>query len=337
MKAVRLHDARDLRVEDIQRLGSPQAGHVIIDVRAAGICGSDIHNFQTGQWISRRPSTAGHEFCGRISAVGEGVETPAVGDLVAIDSRYYCGHCAACVSGRTNVCENLGFVGEVCDGGFAEQAELPARLVFRHDPALPPPVAAMAEPLAVALHAIRRLNAPAGEAVLVIGAGTIGGLCGLGLSHLHEGQLLFADMSADRARMVADACNGSVVALDKAEIRQALGDRRLRYAIDATGSVAAIAQGLDVLDGGGALALVGIGHGKLDLDPTTLVEREIALVGCHAYEREFEEAIALLPALQSTLLQFCEILDSLDEMPDAYKRLIERRSDKLKTIIRVAD
>jgi (R,R)-butanediol dehydrogenase/meso-butanediol dehydrogenase/diacetyl reductase len=337
MKAVRLHDARDLRVEDIEWPGQPQAGHVIVDIRAAGICGSDIHNFQTGQWISRRPSTAGHEFCGRISAVGEGVDTLAIGDLVAIDSRYYCGRCAACLSGRTNVCESLGFVGEVCDGGFAEQAELPARLVFRHDPALPPALAAMAEPLAVALHAIKRLNAPEGEAVLVIGAGTIGGLCGLALSHLHEGRLLFADMSADRARMVADACNGSVVALDKAEIRQALSDQRLRYAIDATGSVSAIAKGLDVLDGGGALALVGIGHGKLDLDPTTLVEREIALVGCHAYERELEDAIALLPELQSALLQFVEILDSLDEIPDAYERLIERRSNKLKTIIRVAD
>lgn len=337
MKAVRLHDALDLRVEDVERPGLPRAGHVIIDVRAAGICGSDIHNFQTGQWISRRPSTAGHEFCGRISAVGEGVEALAVGDLVAIDSRYYCGECAACTSGRTNVCENLGFVGEVCDGGFAEQTEIPARLVFRHDVALLPSVAAMAEPLAVALHAVKRLNAPAGEAVLVIGAGTIGGLCGLLLSHLHDGKLLFADMNAERATMVADACKGAVTALDKAEIRKALNDGRLRFAIDATGNVAAIAKGLDVLDGGGALALVGIGHGKLDLDPTTLVEREIALIGCHAYEGELEEAIALLPKLQDQLGAFSEILGSLDDIPAAYNRLIERRTTKLKTIIRVAD
>lgn len=337
MKAVRLHDALDLRIEDIDRPGLPAAGHVIVDVRAAGICGSDIHNFRTGQWISRRPSTAGHEFCGRVTAIGDGVTNLAVGDLVAVDSRYYCGHCAACTSGHTNVCEKLGFVGEVCDGGFAEQAELPARLVFRHDLSLDPAVAAMAEPLAVALHAVRRLNAPTGEAVLLIGAGTIGGLCGLLLSHLHDGKLLFSDMNADRAKMVASVCDGRAVALDKAEVREALNHGRLRYAIDATGSTAAIANGIDLLDGGGALALVGIGHGKIELDPNILVEREIALVGCHAYERELEEAIVLLPRLQGQLLEFSEILGSLDDIPDAYNRLIERRSEKLKIIIRVAD
>ena len=83
MKAVRLHDAMDLRVEEVERPGAPPAGFVTLDVRAAGICGSDLHNYRTGQWISRRPSTAGHEFCGRVTAVGEGVGDLSVGDLVA--------------------------------------------------------------------------------------------------------------------------------------------------------------------------------------------------------------------------------------------------------------
>ncbi|MDL2408426.1 alcohol dehydrogenase catalytic domain-containing protein [Rhizobium calliandrae] len=337
MKAVRLYDALDLRVEEVTRPSSPPAGYVTIDVRAAGICGSDIHNFRTGQWISRRPSTAGHEFCGRVSAVGNGVEDVLIGDFVAADSRFYCGQCEACKSGRTNVCEHLGFVGEVCDGGFAEQVELPARLVFKHDPSLDPLVAAMAEPLAVALHAVRRLNPPQGEAVILIGCGTIGGLCGLLLSHLHDGKLLFADLNGNRAEMVAGICGGSVVALDKSQARAALGDARLRYAVDATGSTRAIAQGIDLLDGGGAFALVGISHGKLDLDPNILVEREISLLGCHAFEGELGDAIALLPKLQSSLLQFSEVLNSLDEIPDAYRRLMDGRTNKLKTIIRIAD
>jgi len=153
MKAVRLHDALDLRVEDVGDPGPPPAGYATVDVRAAGICGSDLHNFRTGQWISRRPSTAGHEFCGRVAAVGDDVEDLKVGDLVAVDSRFYCGRCEACLSGHSNVCDHLGFVGEVCDGGFAERANLPARLLHKHDPSLDPATAAMAEPLAVALHA----------------------------------------------------------------------------------------------------------------------------------------------------------------------------------------
>lgn len=337
MKAVRLYDAFDLRAEEVDRPPSPPAGWVTIDVRAAGICGSDIHNYRTGQWITRRPSTAGHEFCGRVCAVGEGVEDLAIGDLVVADSRFFCGDCEACKSGRTNVCEHLGFLGEVCDGGFAEQAQLPARLVHKHAPSLDPVVAAMAEPLAVALHAIRRLNPPKGEAVVVIGCGTIGGLCGLLLSHLHTGKLLFADVNRARAEMVASLCEGSVVALDKAQVRTALGNARIRYGLDATGNTKAIAQGIDLLDGGGAFALVGISHARLDLDPNLLVEREISLIGCHAFEDELPDAIALLPKLQSSLLQFSEVLGTLDDIPEAYANLINGHSTKLKTIVRIAD
>lgn len=337
MKAVRLHDAMDLRVEEVERPPPPPPGFVNIEVRAAGICGSDLHNFRTGQWISRRPSTAGHEFCGRISAIGEDIQGLAVGDHVAADSRVYCGACPACLSGRTNICENLGFVGEVCDGGFAAEVQLPALLVVHHEPALDPAVAAMAEPLAVALHAVRRLNAPSGEPVLLIGCGTIGGLAGLLLSRLHRGQLLFADLNAGRAETVARICNGTVVGLAADDIAGQLAGKRLRYALDATGSIKAIAEGLGFLSGGGALALVGISHGRLDLDPNILVEREIALLGCLAYKDELEEAVALLPELQSSLLQFSDILDSLDEVPAAYSRLLEGRTEKLKTIVRIAE
>ncbi len=337
MKAVRLHDAMDLRVEEVERPGAPPAGFVTLDVRAAGICGSDLHNYRTGQWISRRPSTAGHEFCGRVTAVGEGVGDLSVGDLVVADSRFWCGECASCKSGRPNVCEALGFVGEVCDGGFAEAVQLPARLLVRHAASVPAKVAAMAEPLAVALHAVRRLAPRAGEPVLVVGCGTIGGLAALLLSDLHDGPLVLADRNAARTEVVARLTGGRPVALDAGAIASALGGARLRYAIDATGSTAAIAQALHLLHGGGTLALVGISHGRLDFDPNILVEREIALVGCHAFAEELPEAVALLPRLADRLDRLCEVLPSLDAVPDAYIRLLRGEAAALKTIVAIAD
>ncbi|MBR0557871.1 zinc-binding dehydrogenase [Ciceribacter sp. L1K23] len=336
MKAVRLFDAKDLRVEEVAAPATPPAGFVNIEVRAAGICGSDLHNYRTGQWISRRPSTAGHEFCGRVTAVGDGVSDFSVGDVVSADSRIWCGTCPACTSGRSNVCEALGFVGEVCDGGFAEAVQLPARLLVRHDAELPAHIAAMAEPLAVALHAVRRLAVPAGEPVLVIGCGTIGGLSALLLSRLHDGPLLLADLNAEKADLVASVTGGSVVGLDKDEIETALSGGRLRHALDATGSIQAIARALDLLSGGGALALVGISHGKLDFDPNVLVEREISLVGCHAFADELPEAVGLLADLAPALQRFIEVLPSLDDVPKAYERLLRGESKALKTIIEVA-
>ncbi|NML76631.1 alcohol dehydrogenase catalytic domain-containing protein [Rhizobium sp. S-51] len=336
MKAVRLHDAKDLRVEEVTAPAPPPPGFVNLDVRAAGICGSDLHNYRTGQWISRRPSTAGHEFCGRVTAVGEGVSDLAVGDVVSADSRMWCGTCPACTSGRSNVCEALGFVGEVCDGGFAEEVQLPARLVLRHDPALSPHIGAMAEPLAVALHAVRRLAVPVGEPVLVVGCGTIGGLSALLLSRLHDGPLLVADLNAEKAALVAGVTGGAVVGLDRAKIETALSGGRLRHALDATGSIQAIARALDLLSGGGALALVGISHGKLDFDPNILVEREISLVGCHAFADELPEAVRLLGDLAPALQRFIEVLPALDDVPGAYERLLRGESRALKTIIEVA-
>ncbi|WP_394886028.1 zinc-binding dehydrogenase (plasmid) [Mesorhizobium sp. AaZ16] len=330
MKAARLHAAGDLRVEDVPSPGEPGPGWVRLRVTAAGICGSDLHNFRTGQWISRAPSIVGHEFAGEVTAVGAGVSQLAPGDRVVADSRFWCGECPACRAGRHNVCSKLGFVGEVCDGGFADEAELPARLLLRYDPALDPAIAAMAEPLAVALHALRRLSAPAKAPVLVAGCGPIGGLAALLLSRLGEGPVLVADRNAARADLVAEVTGASVVALDALP-----GDLNLRHAIDATGSVLVMAGLLDLMAGGGTLALVGISHDRLDLDPNLLVEREIALVGCHAFADELAPAVAMLGDLAPALSRFVGEEIAIDDIPAAYQRLIAGAGGGLKTIVRM--
>ncbi|MBL8578395.1 MAG: alcohol dehydrogenase catalytic domain-containing protein [Mesorhizobium sp.] len=337
MKAVRLYAARDLRVEDIDPPGPPAPGWVTLRTTAAGICGSDLHNYRTGHWISRSPSTAGHEFAGVVTGLGDGVTGLAIGDTVVADSRFWCGECYACKSGRTNVCAKLGFVGEVCDGGFAELATLPARLVHRHDPGLDPAIAAMAEPLAVALHAIRKQAVPSGQPVLVIGCGTIGGFVALLLSRLHEGPVLVADRNAERASLVADVTGAKVADLDGQSIRDALGGQPLLYACDATGDGRVLKTTLDLLSGGGSIALVGIANAPVELDLNVLVERETALIGCHAFIDELPEAVALLPSLAPQLSRLIDTEIGLDEVPAAYERLLAGQSKGLKTIIRLGE
>ncbi|MEQ1951605.1 zinc-dependent alcohol dehydrogenase [Mesorhizobium yinganensis] len=336
MKAARLYAAGDLRVEEISLPGELEPGWVRLKVAAAGICGSDLHNFRTGQWISRSPSTAGHEFAGVITAVGEGVAGFSPGDPAVADSRFWCGACPNCRAGRKNVCETLGFVGEVCDGGFAEEVALPARLLVSHDPALDPRIAAMAEPVAVALHAIRRLNIPRGEPILIVGCGPIGGFAALLLSRLHDGLVLVADRNEARVKLVAEVTGAHPVTLDKGSVAALLGDSRpLRHALDATGSVPAIRALIDLLAGGGTLGLVGIAHQRLDLDPNLLVEREISLVGCHVYADELAEVVGLLPSLQPQLLRLIDEEIGIDDIPAAYRRLLSGQSAGLKTLIRM--
>jgi len=334
MKAARLYGPGDLRVEHIAPPGIPDAGWVKLRVDAAGICGSDLHNFRTGQWISRSPSTAGHELTGTVTAIGEGVDTVAVGDRVVADSRFWCGECAQCHAGRRHLCASLGFVGEVCDGGFAEQAVLPARLLHVVDAELDERVAAMAEPLAVALHAVRRLPKTAGP-VLVVGCGPIGGLAALLLSQSFAGAVLVADRNQARCDRVARVTGAKIVDLDRDAIAAATGNAPLLAAVEATGSIAAFTQLLGVLDSGSTVAMVGIFHGRLDIDPNLLVEREIALLGCHAFADELPDAMRMLGGLSEPLLALIDREIGLDDIPATYERLLAGQSDGLKTIIRM--
>jgi threonine dehydrogenase-like Zn-dependent dehydrogenase len=334
MKAARLYGSGDLRVEDIASPGFPDAGWVKLRVDAAGICGSDLHNFRTGQWISRSPSTAGHELTGTVIAIGKGVDTVAVGDRVVADSRFWCGACAQCHAGRRHLCTSLGFIGEICDGGFAEEAVLPARLLHTIDVALDERVAAMAEPLAVALHAVRRLPKTA-SSVLVVGCGPIGGLSALVLSRTFAGTVLVADRNQSRCARVARATAARVVELNRDAIAAATANAPLLAAIEATGSIAALNQLLGVLDSGGTVAMVGIFHGRLEIDPNILVEREIALLGCHAFAGELPEAIQMLGELTEPLIGLIDREIGPDDVPAAYERLLAGQSEGLKTIIRI--
>lgn len=326
MRAVRLHAVNDLRVESVPTPKAPAADEVTIAVSAAGICGSDLHNFKTGAWISRAPSVAGHEFTGTVTRLGEDVVHVTLGDRVVVDSRHICGRCPPCLEGRSQVCENLGFIGEVIDGGFAEAVTLPARNVLRAAEGVPDRHLAMAEPLAVALHALRRLGAPDGAPVLITGCGPIGGLVAL-LAARKGHPVTLVDRNERRTAIVANAVGGSVAHLGDMQ-RQGF-----RYAIETTGSEGVIDGLLDGLSGCGTVALVGIGRSGRVIDPVRLVEREITVAGCHAFGDELAEVNDLLPALSPQLDAFIAEEIPLEAVPEAYVRHLAGQVDGLKTII----
>lgn len=330
MKAVRLYAKGDLRVEDIAAPASPGPGSVKLAVTAAGICGSDLHNFRTGQWISRSPSVPGHEFIGRVTALGAGVTDLAVGDRVVADSRFWCGDCAACLAGNRHLCARLGFVGEVCDGGFAEETVLPRRLLLKLPEAVPDDVAVMAEPVAVAIHAIKRLRMETGAPVLIAGCGPIGGLAALVLSESGDHPVYAADRNEARLALVCEVTGARPLALS----REAAASLGIAYGIEATGSPAALGELIHCISPGGTVALVGIAHGTLDLDPNILVEREVSLTGCHAFRDELPDAVALLGRMQEKARRLIDRHIGLGEAPEAYGRLIAGAARGLKTVIR---
>lgn len=334
MRAIRFHGVGDLRCEEVPEPGNPPPGFALLRVLAAGICGSDLHNYQTGQWIAGLPVTPGHEFCAEVLAVGSGVNGVVAGDHVVVDSRANCGECDYCLRGQGNLCRRMGFVGEVCDGGFAEQTLQPAHRLIKVSADVSAEVAALAEPLGVALRVLRRLNAPAGEPVLVAGGGPIGGLAALLMRELDDRPVLLIERNEIRAALLKDVAGVQHVALDADCIREACGGTEPRYAIEATGSGAVLGGVLDAIGSGGRVALVGLFHGAPTLNTNALVEREIDLVGCSVFQDEQQDAVALLPRLAAKLSRLVSAPIELADVPSAYRILLRGEAGTLKTIVK---
>jgi (R,R)-butanediol dehydrogenase/meso-butanediol dehydrogenase/diacetyl reductase len=332
MRAVRLHGVGKLRVEEISPVGALVAGEVRIRVRAAGICGSDLHNFRTGRWISRLPITPGHELAGEVTELGDGVAGLQPGDLVVADSRIACGKCPACKAGRQNTCESLGYIGEVCDGGFAEFVDLPAAQLLKVPHGVPPRIAALSEPLGVALHLIRRLAPTKGEPILIAGAGPIGGLAAIALEHLGFGPLLIIERNTRRGALVTSLTGAQMVAADCTAIADACRGRP-RFAIEATGSPDILSVLINTLAGGARLGLVGLFHRTCSVDWNPIIEKEIDLVGCSVFQNEQPWALELLKTLSAKLEHIISSPLELQDVPAEYERLLAGQSPFLKSVI----
>lgn len=172
MKAYRLHGIGDLRLEEVPR-PRPNPGEVLVRVKAAGICGSDIPRiYQTGTY--HFPTIPGHEFAGVAEETGENVEPSWRGKRVGIFPLIPCYTCAPCSAGQYEMCRNYGYLGSRQDGGFAEYVAVPEKNLIALPESVSYEEAAMLEPMAVAAHAIRRAAAEKSDRIVVWGLGTIG-------------------------------------------------------------------------------------------------------------------------------------------------------------------
>jgi hypothetical protein len=144
----------------------PAAGEVRVQVKYAGICGSDLHIFHGKNPFVSYPRIIGHEFVGRIESVGPGVDAVRLGETVAVDPVISCGHCHACSIGRRNVCRNLTVIGVHRDGGFSQYVCVPARNAYRIPAEIADTCAAIVEPFAVAANATSRTGVLPGDTAL---------------------------------------------------------------------------------------------------------------------------------------------------------------------------
>ncbi|GBR67331.1 zinc-dependent alcohol dehydrogenase [Gluconobacter kanchanaburiensis] len=325
MLAARFYGIGDIRVMPTEPSPELKEGFVRVRIEAAGICGSDLHNFRTGQWMSRCPVTPGHELSGTVTQTCGDCAGLVPGDHVVADSRVGCGRCASCRSGQPNLCRTLGFVGEVCDGGFAQEVVLPATQLLRLPADMPLRHGALAEPLAVALHAVHRLAPTEGARIVVCGGGTIGGLAALILRERgHEVSLL--ERNAGRQALLQNIAGTTPLSADEE-------NWGAHFVLDATGAAPVIELACLRVAPGGRMVLAGLFHQKPQIDFNLIVEREIEILGVSAFADEMPQAIALIPQLGEKLDALISGPHALQDLPQRYEALLAGTEIRLKTLI----
>jgi L-idonate 5-dehydrogenase len=316
-----VHGAGDVRVDRVPAV-EPGPGEVEIAIGWGGICGSDlhyVHDGRVGDFPVRAPMVLGHEVSGTVARLGEGVHGLEPGQPVAIDPTRPCLVCASCRAGRSNLCTDVRFLGSAArvphvDGGFRE------RLVVRADQCLPlpdgldPGTAVLAEPLAVALHAVARAGPLQGRAVLVCGAGPIGALVAVSARHAGAADVVVTDVLDEPLAVVrrlgatatvnVAAGGGMTPPAAAAGTDQPVTEPgtappatvpAVDVAIEASGAPAALATALAAVRPGGRVVLLGMGADPtVPLGANRVVTREVDVVGSFRFGPEFARAVRLL-------------------------------------------
>ena len=300
MIAAMLYGARDLRLIE-HPCPTVGPGMVLVRPRRVGICGSDLHYYQhgyCGSFVPDRPFVLGHELSGEVADLGAGVAGLAVGDRVTVNPARACGFCDYCKGGRSNLCRHTIMLGSASttpptDGAFAELLLVRADQCHRLPDDLDDGLGAMMEPLAVALHAVRRAGSAAGRRVLVAGAGTIGLLVAMTARAFGAVPVTVTDVSAERRRLAAQVAADA--AFDPAEVT-APGDG-FDIIFEASGDGRALRQAFDLIRPGGTIVQIGtLGTDDVPLPANAVMAREISLIGSFRYGNVFGEAIALTAA-----------------------------------------
>jgi 2-desacetyl-2-hydroxyethyl bacteriochlorophyllide A dehydrogenase len=314
----------------------PGPGEVAVDVAFVGICGTDMHVFHGNMdarvglnWI------IGHEMSGRIAAIGTGVEGLAKGDAVVVRPLHPCDQCPACLAGNSHICHSLKFLGLDTDGAMQSRWVVPVFTLHKLPQGVALDAAALVEPLAVAVHDVRRARLKVGETALVIGGGPIGMLIGM-VAKAEGATVILSEINETRLRMAADM---GFTGLNPKEgnvaeaVLAATGGAGADVVFEVSGTQSGVDLMTDAVRARGRIVMVAIHAKKPQVDLFRFFWREIEMLGARVYEpSDYDRAIQMinegLPVARlitdrHPLAQVQVAFEALEGNPTAMKTLIE--------------
>jgi L-iditol 2-dehydrogenase len=320
----------------------PAAGEVLVQVKACGICGSDVHGMDgsTGRRIP--PLIMGHEAAGVIAAVGPAVADWRNGERVTFDSTVYCGTCWYCRRGEINLCDRRRVLGVSCaeyrrDGAFAEYVVVPQHILYRLPAGIDFRQAALVEALSIAVHAVQRLAPRLGDSVVVVGAGIIGLLVVQALKASGCGRVIAVDVAPERLQLARRL--GADAGLDpgredvRARLQELTGGRGADGAVEAVGTTPAVQTAVAAVRKGATLALIGNVSPQVELPLQAVVTREISVHGSCASRGEYSTALELIERRAIDVDTLISAEAPLREGAEWFRRLYEKEKGLIKVVL----
>ncbi|MGA2976103.1 MAG: galactitol-1-phosphate 5-dehydrogenase [Spirochaetia bacterium] len=341
MKALVLKEYNHFVMKDVPEPAiAPEK--VLVQVKACGICGSDVHGMDGSTGRRQPPMIMGHEAAGIVVDAGSCVSEWKKGDRVTFDSTIYCGACWHCRRGEINLCDNRRVLGVSCAeyrqaGAFAELIAVPARILYRLPDSLPFEEAAMVEALSVAVHAAGRAPLSLGDASLVVGAGMIGLLEMQVLKARGCALVASADVASERLELArklgADVTIDTRTADAAAEMRKLTAGRGADVVIEAVGIASTIRIAIESVRKGGCVTLVGNLSQSVDFPLQIAVTREISVFGSCASRGEYPACLDLMARGAIDVRSLISAVAPLAEGPSWFKRLYDREPGLMKVIL----
>jgi threonine dehydrogenase-like Zn-dependent dehydrogenase len=342
MKAAVYRGPGAVTVEDRAEPEPPGPGQVTLAVSRAAICGTDAAEWAHGPLLARPPVVLGHEFTGVVVATGAGNSPFRIGERLVCGSGLSCGRCEWCAAGRTNLCAEYATFGLNLDGGLARYVTVPDRICLAVPAGVDDTAAAMTQPLAVALHAVRRSGLRPGRSCVVIGAGGIGAFVIAAALALGADPVVALDIDDGRlatARELGVHQARSVRGADLADVIAAVtGGAGAHVIIEASGAASAPAAALAGTRRGGTVLLVGLQAALRELDLLSLTSREITVAGtlAHVCDTDLPQALELLARRPLAPLVLDRVIPLADLVRDGLRPLADGTA-RGKIVVDLAD
>lgn len=334
MKGIYIKQPQSIEIEDLP-LPQAEPGQAVVQIKAAGICGSDVTAYKGSNPTMTYPRVMGHEVAGVITEIAPNKYGLQKGDRVVVEPYFYCGKCYPCRKGIFNNCEEMNVLGVRMDGGMAEYIAHPIAYLHKLPEDLPWEKAAMVEPLSISLHAFHRAKVLGGEHVAIFGAGTIGLLAALIckaygakpiLLDVLESRLFFAKNMGITHTILSNKENA------EQEIDRITNGERCPVVLECSGAPSAINTALELASYSGRICLVGWAPGAIEFNQPRVLRKELTLFGSRNSYNEFPECIDLIHSGKVNVEPLIHLRYSMEETMQGFLDVAKEPEKYLKIV-----